>query len=111
MTTKSPREQKNLGRLVKDFDQAIWDENAQEIVYRGNMLKFTQCKEARNVLFETAGKTLVEVNPDDTIWGIGLGEFNPDRLDRATWNGKNWLGEILTRVREKLIKLTEFMTK
>jgi len=36
--------------------------------------------------------------------GIGLGPNNPRALHRAQWRGANLLGEILTEVRETLMK-------
>ena len=46
---------------------------------------------------------MVEAAPRDTIWGIGLGAKNPKARNRQEWRGKNWLGEILTQVREELM--------
>jgi ribA/ribD-fused uncharacterized protein len=42
LNTKSPREQKALGRLVKNFDKSIWDEQARQIVYEGCYYKVTK---------------------------------------------------------------------
>ena len=43
MKTKSPKEQKALGKETKGFTNDIWDTVKYQIVVRGNMLKFTQC--------------------------------------------------------------------
>lgn len=53
-------------------------------------------------MMATAGTTLVEASPRDKIWGIGMGESNPLALNRNSWKGKNYLGEALTRVRERI---------
>src|SRR5438045_333044 len=42
MSTSSPKEQKALGGSVKGFDDAAWCGVAREIVYQGNLAKFTQ---------------------------------------------------------------------
>ena len=102
MKSRSPYEQKMLGRKVKRFNVDKWNNVARDIVYRGNMAKFGQNKDLLERLFSTEGTTLVESSPVDTIWGIGLAEDNPKARNRSTWNGKNWLGEVLTRVREDL---------
>lgn len=103
MQSKSPSEQKVLGRSVADFDPDIWEEHCKEIVYQGNMAKFSQNPALRTILENTKGTLLVEASPYDKIWGIGIGPDDPLRLDRANWKGKNYLGEVLTMVREDLL--------
>ena len=39
MVTDSPRDQKALGRKVKNFDGKKWKENCRYIVKRGNIAK------------------------------------------------------------------------
>lgn len=46
----------------------------------------------------------MEASPSDKIWGIGLSQNDPRASDRSKWRGTNWLGEILTEVREELLK-------
>ena len=65
--------------------------------------KFEQNPELLLHLLETEGTTLVEASPYDAVWGIGLFESAPEAQNRDTWQGTNWLGEILTEVREELI--------
>ncbi len=100
--TNDPREQKALGRRVAGFDQEVWTRECRGIVYRGNHAKFTQNPELRAALLATAGTTIVEASPLDRIWGIGLGENHPDATNRSKWRGRNWLGEVLTQLREDL---------
>lgn len=103
LTCNHPRDCQKFGREVHYFDQGIWDRAARDIVYDGNILKFTQNPELRSKLFSTAGTTLVEASPYDDIWGIKLSETDPRAQNRATWLGTNWLGETLTRVRDDLL--------
>ena len=35
--------------------------------------------------------------------GIGVGVFDPNCVDPNNWNGLNLLGEVVTKVRDKLI--------
>lgn len=100
-----PRDQKALGREVKEFSWEIWEAKAKEIVYKANQAKFTQDEEMLIQLLKTEGITLVEASPSDTIWGIGYTEDHPNAQDRTKWRGTNWLGEILTQLREDLLKL------
>jgi ribA/ribD-fused uncharacterized protein len=104
LATESPREQKALGRRVRNFDGAVWDAHARDIVYDGNEAKFAADPALLNTLFATAGTTIVEASPVDRIWGIGLSADNPAAADRRTWRGRNWLGETLTRLRDDLMR-------
>jgi len=102
MLAPDPKTQKALGRSVQGFDVDSWNENAKAFVYMGNYNKFTQNNDLLKKLFATIGTTLVEASPYDTIWGIGLKEDDPSALDRNKWRGTNWLGEVLTSLREDL---------
>lgn len=104
MEKELPRDQKALGRQVRNFDPEIWKAHAKPIVYKASHAKFTQNEPLLKHLLKTAGTTLVEASPRDTIWGIGLSENNPKAHDRKTWRGTNWLGEVLTQLREDLLK-------
>lgn len=103
MAADKPRDQQTLGRDVKNFDINIWNAHARDIVYEGNKHKFNQHPDLKRQLLETAGTTLVEASPTDTIWGIGLGEGDPRALDRNQWRGTNWLGFTLTRLRDDFL--------
>ena len=103
LQTTTPKEQKALGRTVKNFDARQWGQFSEGVVYTGSYAKFTQNPELLEHLLATEGTTLVEASPLDKIWGIGLGADNPKAQDRSQWRGLNLLGEILTRVREALL--------
>ena len=89
--------------LVAGFNKEQWEQVARDVVYKGCYAKFTQNQDLKQALLATAGTTLVEASPEDRIWGIGLRKTDPRALNRATWRGTNWLGEILTKVREDLL--------
>lgn len=103
MEAEHPRDQKKLGRRVNNFDAEQWNSRAWDIVYDGNYAKFTQNSEFLEKLMATRGTTLVEASPYDCIWGIGMAEGDKGIEDRDNWRGTNWLGEVLTNLREDLI--------
>lgn len=107
MESRNPREIKRLGREVRNFDKQKWDSVARDVVYRGNHAKFFQNPDLYEHLMDTGEATLVEASPYDEIWGIGLNEYDPLTQSRETWRGTNWLGEVLTKVRNDLRSGTE----
>jgi ribA/ribD-fused uncharacterized protein len=92
----SPREQKQLGRQVKNFNPDIWDSVKYEVVKTGLREKFNQNPDLKRYLLKYKGYQLVEASPLDSIWGIGFAE------DKAIQNindwGQNLLGKILTEL-------------
>lgn len=102
MRTQNPREQKALGRKVRGFDKDKWEAHCKEYVYEGNYAKFTQNPELLEELESYGNREIVEASPEDKIWGIGMHETHPDILDKTKWQGTNWLGEAIMRVRETL---------
>lgn len=101
MKTNDPRKQKALGRGVKNFNPHMWDVVCRDIVFRANLAKFSDLK-LKEFLFSFGNEEIVEASPYDKIWGIGLGEDDPDALDKTKWQGTNWLGEEIMKVREAL---------
>lgn len=109
LEAEHPSRQKKLGRLVEDFDKDIWEEDEDNgrprcwnIVWRGNMAKFSQNSHLLEQLLATEPAILVEASPFDRIWGIGMSAQNPRARNRENWEGRNWLGEVLTSVRAYL---------
>lgn len=93
---------KQKGEMVRNFNQYIWEDNAKKIVYDGCLLKFSQNQELLNFLLSTEYRLLVQANPYDKIWGIGMDEIEASKTPQHKWKGKNWLGECLVQVRETL---------
>ena len=105
MRASSPGEQKRLGQQVSGFDQTRWDAQKLDIVYRGNFAKFSQNPGALRQLISTRDAMLVEANPRDWIWGVGLAIDDPSVHQPDLWRGTNFLGRILTLVRQRLVAL------
>ena len=104
LKAKHPKECKALGRKVKGFDKEIWEENCKRFVYDGNYAKFTQNQNLHKALMDTGDTKICEASPYDKIWGIGLDEKNAKITEEANWPGQNWLGEVLTALRNDLKK-------
>lgn len=102
LATSHPKDQKALGRQVKNFNLAIWEEHAKDIVYEANYAKFTQHKHHYERLMSFGDRQFVEASPYDPVWGIKMGMNDPGVEDPRNWKGTNWLGEVLTELRDNL---------
>lgn len=105
LTKKAPKDVKDLGRQIRNFDAAKWDAHKYEIVKQGNLLKFSQNEDLKSFLLQTKSKTLVEASPVDAIWGIGLAEDNSNAFIPGNWKGLNLLGFALMEVRDEIPNL------
>lgn len=103
--SKNPKEQKLLGRIVIGFDEKIWAEVREQIVYNVLKEKFTQNEKLKQELLKYKDCEFVEASPYDIIWGIGLPEDNDLILDKTAWKGQNLLGKCLTKLKDDLIKI------
>jgi len=102
MESDSPKVQKAIGRTVENFDPKIWDTVSQLVVFKANIAKFTQNPDMRDFLLSTDDKIIVEASPYDKIWGVAMGEDDPDICDPQKWRGRNLLGVVCMEVREAL---------
>ena len=97
-----PAQAKDLGRLVRGFDESVWVAKRYGIVVRGNLAKFSQNDDLLRYLLSTAPRVLVEASPRDPVWGIGLSEREGLASRPSEWRGLNLLGFALMEVRERL---------
>jgi ribA/ribD-fused uncharacterized protein len=102
VNSKKPKEAKELGRLVKNFNTQVWNERRHEIVKMGNIHKFNQHQECYKYLEGTGNRILVEASPVDTIWGVGLSKESDQISNPHKWRGLNLLGFVLMEIREIL---------
>lgn len=101
MASDDPAVQKRAGAAVQGFDEGVWHQWRIHVVYRANHAKFTQNAGAMRQLQNTDPTMLVEANPRDWNWGNGLHIDDPRNQDAAAWKGTNFLGRILTLIREQ----------
>ncbi|MEU6282393.1 NADAR family protein [Streptomyces sp. NPDC047028] len=110
-----PAQAKKAGRLVRGFDEAIWERERFRIVAEGSVHKFGADDALRAFLLGTGersemgvppaegwGRVLVEASPVDRVWGIGLAASDDAASDPARWRGSNLLGFALMEARERL---------
>ncbi len=107
MDSHNPHEIRELGRKVKGFDQALWDEAKYSIVLNGNWRKFSQNRDLRDFLLSTGDSVLAEASPYDAIWGIRLSAEAPGADNPFKWQGSNLLGFALMEVRDELRRVTQ----
>lgn len=102
LDTDDVAEIKALGRLVSGYDDNLWNGVRQIVVFEGLLAKFSQNIDLKTRLKSTGQAILAECAVKDRIWGIGVSMHDPDRYDRAKWQGQNLLGYALMMVRERL---------
>jgi ribA/ribD-fused uncharacterized protein len=101
MVEIDPARQKKYGRAVANFKADKWNAVCQELVFKGNLAKFSQNDYLKTKLLDTGDKILVEASPYDRIWGIGYNAKDALTVPKSAW-GTNWLGQVLMRVRAAL---------
>ncbi|MFF4576838.1 NADAR family protein [Streptomyces sp. NPDC001389] len=102
LEARSPAEAKKAGRLVRGFDEAVWERERFALVVEGSVHKFDSDPALRAYLLGTASRVLVEASPVDRIWGVGLPPDDDRVLDPARWRGLNLLGFALMEARARL---------
>ncbi|MGW1955533.1 NADAR family protein [Streptomyces sp. NPDC001920] len=97
-----PSVAKKAGRLVRGFDDAVWERERFRIVVEGSVHKFAAHPDLREFLLRTGDRVLVEASPVDRVWGIGLAARDDGAGDPERWRGPNLLGFALMEARERL---------
>jgi ribA/ribD-fused uncharacterized protein len=102
MNADAPQQCKIFGRQVEGFDQATWDRFKYPIIVVGNREKYKQNPGLARFLLDTDPYILVEGNPRDRVYGVGLHKNDPAIGDPANWRGENLCGKANMEVREEL---------
>jgi len=107
LQSKNPKQIKELGRKVRNFDEKVWENKRYSIIFNGNYAKFFQNEELRKFLISTKDHVLVEASPYDKIWGIGMSANDKNIENPLEWKGLNLLGFALMEVRDEIIRVCE----
>lgn len=102
LNCQAPKQAKEFGRSVQNFDADTWQQACFDLVVAGNIAKFAQNDDMRACLLSTGKRILVEAAPRDRIWGIGMGQNHVDAENPTNWRGQNLLGFALMAVRDAL---------
>ena len=97
----TPRECKDLGKLVTPFDSKTWDAVKYEIVKTANRAKYDQNQDLKDRLIKTGKAIMAEASPGDFIWGIGMTANKASSTNPSKWPGQNLLGKILMELRSE----------
>lgn len=92
---------KKLGRGVRNYDEEVWNHRKSKIVLFGARLKFTQNEDLKQILINTGDTFMIEAAPRDSIWGIGLSEYDAKRTPPEKWPGLNLLGKVLDTLKSE----------
>ncbi len=93
---------KKLGRGVQNYDDTFWNKRREKIVLFGAREKFNQNPDLKEILLSTGNNLMVEAAPRDSIWGIGLSEYDAKRTPPEQWPGQNLLGKVLDTLKSEL---------
>lgn len=88
---KSPMTAAHMGRSRKRPLREDWESVKDLIMYEAVLAKFIQHADLRKILLATGDATIIEHTENDRYWGDG-----------GDGSGKNMLGIILMRVRDRL---------
>nr|CAD2185709.1 unnamed protein product [Meloidogyne enterolobii] len=85
MRTRDPKFMKRIGSQVVGFDQSKWFKISIQVMAIATYYKYSLNRDLRLQLFETSGAEIIEVNPTDKRWGIGLPMDDWRIRDKNEW--------------------------
>lgn len=100
----NPKFQKTMCRKFDKKDQTGWNNKREEIMQTGLKAKFEQNQHLADFLIKTGSTNILECNPSDPFWGIGMGLYNYKIWIRNSWTqtANNKLGKLLMELRTEL---------
>jgi ribA/ribD-fused uncharacterized protein len=97
LSTKDSKEMQKIAVSVKNYKDAEWLAKRYDIMKEGLYHKFSQNPTLQNKLMWIGNSGIVNADPKDLIWGIGITAV--EALMNVPWRGENLLGEALIEVR------------
>ena len=97
---RDPAAMKRAGKYLKpktDNDRKLEEVLIEEALYQ----KFTSNHVLRDAIIATENRIILECNPYDNYYGTGV-EIADDKLANNTYEGKNIMGKLLMKVRDKI---------
>ncbi len=94
-----PAKSYTIGRKYTNI-RGDWKHVRENVMFEALTAKFAADENARNILLQTGDLKLVQLKPNDAYWGTG-----PDGC------GNNKLGNLVTRVRTKILENFDSETK
>jgi ribA/ribD-fused uncharacterized protein len=101
LEAKDPLSCYKLGHNITIQNTDDWEKKSIDIMYRGLLATFQQNLHLKAFLISTGTTVILEANPRDKFWSIGLSINDKDIFKPEAWpeEGKNWLGKLLSKVR------------
>ena len=100
-SSPNPFECKQLSHKIKNVAESTWHEKCEGVAMKGCLEKFRQNENCLKRLLESNQKQLGEGSADQ-IWGIGISINKSYSTSVDQWSGKNFMGDILERIRSEL---------
>ena len=100
--SKTPQQAKQLGKRVSNFDKKKWLHVAEDCMFKAVYAKFSQNRDIAEFLKQTGNTEIVEANPLDSFWGVGIPLQDKNIFVKEMWKGKNRAGVVVSKVRQCL---------
>ena len=96
-----PYKNNSLDNKVNGYRKPLWEQKAYNILKRVNEEKCTINHDAKQALLNTGTRRIGEASPDH-LYGTGIIISSPTATDTSKRIGKNWMGQILTEIRDEM---------
>ena len=95
-----PHECMDLAKSIESLAEHAWIVNRRRLCIMGNVAKCNQYPDLKQMLVDTHGSHILEVNAQDPLWGTCPSQPTLGAPNYFSWKGENLHGFILMDVRE-----------